>query len=190
MILRLPFRVCPLFALILATLSMNAAAQVPAVIRDYQQPMSYGPDYPWEKGNIFRWHTGHAGRYYNCDCEEQKRYSPYIDWYTVCNRDRVRPYGQVVRSDIREVRQRVHRGARRCKDFAADSGFCANCLAENSPSESGGALGKPVLSPSDRSASIREWENQEHVTYGSRLARDRAAEVGSAEADRTGNVRR
>ena len=40
----------------------------------------YSPDDPWTRSRIWRRHTGHWGRFYNCDCEEQKRYSPYICW--------------------------------------------------------------------------------------------------------------
>lgn len=40
----------------------------------------YSPQDPWQKGRVFRTHTGHDGLFYNCDGEEDKRCSPWIRW--------------------------------------------------------------------------------------------------------------
>lgn len=47
---------------------------------DYAGPVQYSPDDPWVRGKIFQIHTNHAGWFYNCDHQEDKRYSPYINW--------------------------------------------------------------------------------------------------------------
>ena len=50
--------------------------------QDYikDKPFQYSPCDPFERGKIFRLHTGHYGHFYNCDGEEEKRCSPYIYW--------------------------------------------------------------------------------------------------------------
>jgi len=52
------------------------------VYQDYwvNRTGSYSPQDPWQKGHIFRTHTGHDGLFYNCDGEEEKRCSPWIRW--------------------------------------------------------------------------------------------------------------
>jgi hypothetical protein len=40
----------------------------------------YSPNDPWQKGLVFRTHTGQDGLFYNCDGEEDKRCSPWIHW--------------------------------------------------------------------------------------------------------------
>lgn len=48
---------------------------------DYKSgPVHYQPDDPWVRGKIFQVHTGHGGFFYNCDHQEDKRFSPYINW--------------------------------------------------------------------------------------------------------------
>jgi hypothetical protein len=51
-------------------------------LQDYvwNRPGVFAPCDPWEKGAVFRTHTGHDGLFYNCDGEEEKRCSPYIYW--------------------------------------------------------------------------------------------------------------
>ncbi|MEZ6095053.1 MAG: hypothetical protein R3C03_12625 [Pirellulaceae bacterium] len=78
---------------------------------DYQQPTTYGPEDPNFRSRLFREHTGHSGWFYNCDGEEDKRFSPYIQWQTVDNSECVRPWGQVIRCDLKEVFSRVRAGA-------------------------------------------------------------------------------
>ena len=61
----------------------TAQAQERAKIRNdyFLNPTGqYSPDDPWIRSRIWRRQTGHWGKFYNCDCEEQKRYSPYICW--------------------------------------------------------------------------------------------------------------
>ncbi|MDP1561374.1 MAG: hypothetical protein Q8M16_08255 [Pirellulaceae bacterium] len=52
------------------------------VYQDYwaNRTGSYSPQDPWQKGHVFRTHTGHDGLFYNCDGEEEKRCSPWIRW--------------------------------------------------------------------------------------------------------------
>ena len=51
--------------------------------RDYCKlvPRAYSPDDPWTMGKILRTEVGHGGFFYNCDSEECKRNSPYINWH-------------------------------------------------------------------------------------------------------------
>ncbi len=69
---------------ILLSVNFGLVAPVGAqnFVQDYlRQPLgSYSPCDPWQKGHIFRTHTGHDGLYYNCDQEEEKRCSPWIHW--------------------------------------------------------------------------------------------------------------
>ena len=63
-----------------------SAQEVRKAIRDYKPgPTHYSPDDPWIRSNLFNRHTGHFGRFYNCDREECKRYSPFISWRTNCD---------------------------------------------------------------------------------------------------------
>lgn len=58
------------------------------VYQDYwaNRTGSYSPQDPWQKGHVFRTHTGHDGLFYNCDGEEEKRCSPWIRWgYRPCD---------------------------------------------------------------------------------------------------------
>ncbi|MEQ1905820.1 MAG: hypothetical protein ABL888_16650, partial [Pirellulaceae bacterium] len=74
-------------------------------------PTTYGPCDPETRGNLYRHQVGHAGRFYNCDGEENKRCSPYIYWTSVCNQEQIRSWNNVLKCDIREVKQRVRWGS-------------------------------------------------------------------------------
>jgi hypothetical protein len=52
------------------------------VIKDYicNAPRQFTPSDPWTTGRVFRTQMGHGGIFYNCDGQEDKRFSPYIDW--------------------------------------------------------------------------------------------------------------
>ncbi len=98
--------------------ALPAAAQ--HVWRDYHVnvPRQYAPTDPWKVGVVMRQQMGHGGMWYNCDCEEQKRFSPYIDWnrqacVTCCNG----PLAQF-HQQVDEIKQRVRTGS--CKQ----SQFC------------------------------------------------------------------
>lgn len=69
--------------------------------------------------------TGHFGRFYNCDCEEAKRSSPYIQWKSV-NRCETRRTGwSVFRHDLDEVHARVRAG--RCCRTCWPDWLCPEC---------------------------------------------------------------
>ncbi len=74
-------------------------------------PPSFSPSDPWDRGAVFRNQIGHGGLFYNCDGEEDKRHSPYLNW---CGPTPDRPCIENLLSDwhcqIREVKQRVRWG--------------------------------------------------------------------------------
>jgi hypothetical protein len=113
--------------LVLATCASatNAFGQLIAgqVRADYRQPTCYGPSDPNFRSRLFLEQTGHSGRYYNCDGEEDKRFSPYIYWTSVDNTEHVRTWWNVLKCDIREVRQRVQWG--NCS--GCESCQCSHC---------------------------------------------------------------
>jgi len=176
-----------LMALLLVVgIGQMAEAQLTQIRRDYRQPMTYSPDDPFTKGLVYRLQTGQAGKYFNCDCEEEKRYSPYIYWQTVCNHTHPKPYCTVLLRDLHEVKERVRAGACRggqdctcgqCQQSvgggyylaestsAAESGSVA--AATGQPEAQQQSSAKPVDSPAD------------HVVYGSRATRQRLAQQGS-----------
>lgn len=88
-------------------------------------PRQYGPYDPWEVGIVMRNQMGHGGLFYNCDCEEHKRLSPYIRWEqqpTVCC-----PHGHCrdLHQQLDEVRQRVRTGSCRQCEFR----LCQECTS-------------------------------------------------------------
>lgn len=60
----------------------SGVVQAQNVYQDYlaNRTGTYSPQDPWQKGRVFRTHTGHDGLFYNCDGEEEKRCSPWIRW--------------------------------------------------------------------------------------------------------------
>lgn len=102
-----------------ALLPQTAVAQeIRQTIRDYctDKPFTYSPCDPWTRGKVFNLQTGHAGLFYNCDGEEDKRNSPYICWKTHYEND-IPPYRGLWRGmkiDIAKVRQRIRDGAGAC----------------------------------------------------------------------------
>lgn len=86
-------------------------------------PRHYAPNDPWEVGVVLRNQMGHGGLFYNCDCEEEKRFSPYIDWNVqprVCC-----PHGwcRTAHAQHQEIRQRVRVGRCQQEDFE----ICSCC---------------------------------------------------------------
>ncbi len=89
-----------------------AAAQ--NVIKDYScnAPRQFAPETPWEVGKVLKIHIGHGGRFYNCDCQENKRHSPYIYWQCqspMCTKQR-HPVLCDIKQQWHEVKQRVRWG--------------------------------------------------------------------------------
>lgn len=85
------------------------------VVQDYirNAPRQYSPDDPWSTGRVYRNHTGHGGLFYNCDCEEEKRYSPYIYWQSEhCQQpETLKAKLCDIQWQLNEVRQRIRWGA-------------------------------------------------------------------------------
>jgi hypothetical protein len=172
-------------------LSQVAEAQLTQIRRDYQQPMTYSPDDPFTKGLVYRLQTGQAGKYFNCDCEEEKRYSPYIYWQTVCNHTHPVPYCRVLLRDLHEVKERVRAGACRggqncqCQDcqsrnsgyyLAAQAG-ADSATAQATEQVAGSEMVAPATVPPVAAATVTE--ESQHVVYGSRTTRQRMAQQGS-----------
>ena len=72
------------------------------------------PDSPWTRGRFWLRQTGHFGLFYNCDCEERKRCSPFLCW-----RPSDSPWpGQRLRDciycDIKNIKQRILDGSASC----------------------------------------------------------------------------
>lgn len=78
----------------------------------------YAPNDPWTYGHVYRKTIGHGWKYYNCDDEERKRCSPYIHWNPrpeICGPRH--PKASCICQQIDEVRQRVHTGSCKQKEF-------------------------------------------------------------------------
>ena len=132
-------------------------------------PRQYGPRDPWEVGVVLRNQAGWGGAFYNCDCEEHKRMSPYIHWEqqpTVCC-----PHGHCsdIKQQINEVKQRVRTGS--CKQ--CEFHLCPRCgsseppIKSNCPDEAcaGGACplcgsSPNSTSPVERNAQLEESESK------------------------------
>ena len=100
--------------------------------RDYCKlvPRAYSPDDPWTMGKILRTEVGHGGFFYNCDSEECKRNSPYINWHHqntdpfVC-----RPILTDIEQQLAEVKRRVAWGScYQCGQSNHKCG-CAECAS-------------------------------------------------------------
>jgi len=176
-----------LMALLLVVgIGQMAEAQLTQIRRDYRQPMTYSPDDPFTKGIVYRLQTGQAGKYFNCDCEEEKRYSPYIYWQTVCNHTHPKPYCTVLLRDVHEVKERVRAGACRggqdctCEQCQQAAGV-GSYLAQKAGEVIKGNVAPAVVKPEAQQSLTgkRVDEPAEHVVYGSRATRQRLAQQGA-----------
>lgn len=132
-----------ILSMTIVVLVVLIAGEATGQIRDFgleaRRTYHYAPELPGGiKGWIYRETTGQNGRFYNCDGEEAKRYSPYIDWSTNCHCEYLPTWGTVLRRDIREVKERVRSGACRdgnCVDVTSlatpDDAVTAQQLAKN-----------------------------------------------------------
>lgn len=97
---------------------ITTAQEIRQTIRDYctDKPFTYSPCDPWTRSKVFNLQTGHAGLFYNCDGEEDKRNSPYICWKThyECDIPPRRGLWRGMKLDIAQVRQRIRDGAGAC----------------------------------------------------------------------------
>jgi len=100
--------------------------------------IQYAPDDPSTRSRLFNLHTGHAGAFYNCDGEEDKRNSPYICWKTGHGDRLHRTFWDVLqwKRDRSEIAQRICDGAGTC----CSGGQCNQC-------ERGACAGEAIETP-------------------------------------------
>ncbi len=55
--------------------------------RRFEPAYQYSPSDPWTRSNATQVQTKHYGFFYNCDREECKRQSPYVQWKRHCETD-------------------------------------------------------------------------------------------------------
>ena len=74
------------------------------------------PDDPWTQGRLWLRQTGHFGKFYNCDCEEEKRFSPYICWKESASPKLFSGHRwlEQVKCDLRDIKQRIIDGSASC----------------------------------------------------------------------------
>ena len=83
----------------------------------------YQPADPWHRSILYKLQTGHYGRYYNCDGEEEKRNSPYICWNkSDCPTIPKKNCIDCVNEQICKVKRRINDGS--CR-----SNPCATCVS-------------------------------------------------------------
>ena len=124
---------------VFAVLQGVVDAQEIAKVRDeyFQNPIrQYQPNDPWNRSFLYRLQTGHYGRFYNCDNEEQKRNSPYICWknsdrQTIPKKDCL----ECINEEINKVKQRICDGAGPCccgnqKVARQKECSCTQCVAQ------------------------------------------------------------
>lgn len=109
--------------------ALNAQTEARKARNDYRDDrvFRYQPEDPWTRSKLFKTHMGHGGRFYNCDGEEQKRYSPYICWKLHFENDlppRQR-FLDCLGCEIAEIKQRIMDGAGAC--YRTDSCNCDEC---------------------------------------------------------------
>ena len=129
-----------LVALIFVTVHRESEAQqVIKTLQDYcLNPFrQFQPDDPWTRSCLWNLQAGRSGLFFNCDEEEQKRYSPYIYWkcQTI---DPIPPCPLAPRyliSDLHATKQRIIDGSCGCQcTFAHCAGNCGGtCAASLGP---------------------------------------------------------
>lgn len=129
--------VLAIFTIVVTGIPSVAYSQELTKIRDdyFLNPTRQNqPCDPWTRSVIWQIHTGHRGLFYNCDREEQKRFSPYICWKNgewpwtgeTCRNS--------LRRDISGIKQRIIdgscdcQGAHRCDRNPPCN--CQNCSAK------------------------------------------------------------
>lgn len=92
----------------------------------------YAPDDPWTRGRWWLRQTGHFGKFYNCDCEEKKRCSPYICWKKSDSPFTGGRFFQSLKCDWLSMKQRIIDGSeccggKRCRKQPGKSCHCGSC---------------------------------------------------------------
>ena len=123
----------------LACFSTNVEAQeLRKALRDYRDEriFNYQPTDPQYRGKVFNIHTGHYGKFYNCDGEENKRNSPYICWKPHHEKDFPTRLGfcENLRRDIAEINQRLNDGAGACRQKNCNCNQCQQAAVVTQPS--------------------------------------------------------
>ena len=107
----------------------NARIEVQKQRADYPGPISYSPNDPETRSKLFRWQTGHAGLFYNCDGEECKRNSPFICWNTQHGADWRNGACEACRRDRADIKQRLIDGCCSQTQSNCKCNSCQNCQA-------------------------------------------------------------
>lgn len=134
---------CSLVGFVIAGCQTKLDGQELAKIRDeyFANPIrQYQPNDPWHRSILYRLQTGHYGRFYNCDGEEQKRCSPYICWKNSdCPTIPCKSCLDCVNEEIYKVKRRICDGAGPCcsvgQTVAGQTCSCAQCVANRSPQQ-------------------------------------------------------
>jgi hypothetical protein len=131
-------------AWLLAIVSVTAAFRGPLCAQTFWQEYqpgsrhAYDPMDPWQRSIVFRNHIGHGGLFYNCDHEEDKRFSPYIDWGWWSPRPTGESCWECIRQQCREVHWRIRAGATCCWPRPKRMGpnvTVESCAPPHAPSE-------------------------------------------------------
>lgn len=124
-----------LIALIFVTVQRESEAQqwIKTLQDNCLNPLrQFQPDDPWTRSCLWNLQAGRSGLFFNCDEEEQKRYSPYIYWkcQTI---DLMPPCPLAARytiSDLHATKQRIIDGSCGCQcTFAHCAGNCGGTCA-------------------------------------------------------------
>ena len=124
-----------LIALIFVTVQRESEAQqwIKTLQDNCLNPLrQFQPDDPWTRSCLWNLQAGRSGLFFNCDEEEQKRYSPYIYWkcQTI---DLIPPCPLAPRytiSDLHATKQRIIDGSCGCQcTFAHCAGNCGGTCA-------------------------------------------------------------
>lgn len=156
-------------AVCVVTLSATSIEAQDRLVRDYFRdyvhlnPRSYSPDDPWTMGRILRIQVGHGGFFYNCDYEECKRQSPYINW-NCQNGDcqAARPVRSVINQQLEEIKQRVRWGS--CNECGAAQGSCecVNCMSGYAES-----MPPAATQPTNQQVAEALWKPEQKITPAS-----------------------
>ena len=97
----------------------------------------YQPADPWHRSFLYKLQTGHYGRYYNCDGEEEKRNSPYICWnnYDCPTIPK--------KNCIDCVNEQLHKIKRRIRDGSCRSSNCSTCQSSTCNCGQSGYVAQP-----------------------------------------------
>jgi hypothetical protein len=99
------------------------AQLIPALkTRRFESAYQYAPSDPWTRSKWIQVQTKHYGFFYNCDGEECKRNSPYINWKSHCETDLPPKKGclDLLKSEIEEIKQRISDGGCGCSEPGCD----------------------------------------------------------------------